>query len=82
MYRGVGPEAGIQVEEKDAFVYACERCQHGTIEQQETFLEIAAHCEDMESFVEGIIDWFYSRKWTKSFGDETEVDEDGTYPGV
>lgn len=82
MYTGVGLETGIQVREKDAFSYACQRCLTGTIEQQEIFLEIAAHCEDMESFAEGLTEWFYSEHWTKSFGCETEDDEDGTYPGI
>ncbi|PWJ49318.1 hypothetical protein [Faecalicatena contorta] len=45
-------------------------------------MEIAQHAEDIESFAEGIIDWFYSEQWTKSFGDETEVDDDGEYSGV
>ena len=82
MYTGVGPEVGITVQEEDAFTYACGRCLHGTIEQQEIFFEIAAHCEDMDSFADGIVEWFYSENWAKSFDYETEVDDDGEYPGV
>ncbi|MGC4020394.1 MAG: hypothetical protein QM793_15020 [Muricomes sp.] len=70
LYTGVGREAGLTVRQEDAFSYACERCLNGTIEEQETFLELAQNSEDIEQFSEMIMEWFYSENWTKSVGDE------------
>lgn len=72
MYRGVGPESGNQVRFEDAFAYACARCLNGTIEEQETFLELAQRCEDMDDFAYNLIEWFYSENWVRS----SEVLED------
>ena len=74
MYTGVGPEAGITVEEKDAFAYACERCLKGTVEEQETFLELARHCEDMDDFAENMVEWFFSGNWIRCMSDGLEDD--------
>ena len=63
MYTGVAIETGKTVHEEDAFAYACDRCRTGDIEEQETFLEIAKHAEDMEDFAETLVDWFYSGNW-------------------
>lgn len=65
MYIGVNKEAGFRVNEEDAFSYACERCLKGTIEEQETFLELAKRCEDMADFAERLVEWFYSGNWVK-----------------
>lgn len=50
MYRGIGPEAGILVEEDQAYEYALERCMSGTP-------------EDKEEFKEMLVEWFYSGNW-------------------
>lgn len=50
MYRGIGPEAGILVEEDQAYEYALERCMSGTP-------------EDKEAFKEMLVEWFYSGNW-------------------
>ena len=63
MYTGIAAETGKTVHDEDAFSYACDRCRTGTIEEQETFLEIAKHAEDMEDFVETLVEWFYSGNW-------------------
>lgn len=74
MYRGVGPESGNQVRLEDAFAYACARCLNGTIEEQETFLELARHCEDMDDFAENLIEWFFSGNWIRCMCDGLEDD--------
>ena len=65
MYVGVNKELGHVVQAEDVFSYACERCLKGTIEEQDTFLEIAKHSEDIENFDETLIEWFYSGNWVK-----------------
>ncbi|MGC4018366.1 MAG: hypothetical protein QM793_03485 [Muricomes sp.] len=69
LYTGVGREAGLTVRQEDAFSYACERCLNGTIEEQETFIELARHCEDIEDFAENLIEWFYSGNWIRRICD-------------
>lgn len=70
MYSGINEEMGKRVYEEDAFSYACERCLKGTFEEQETFLELARHCEDMEDFEENLVEWFYSGNWVKEVNNE------------
>lgn len=63
MYKGIGPEAGKQVRETDAFSYACEQCLIGTKEEQDTFLELAKRHTDFLDFAEEFMEWFYSGNW-------------------
>lgn len=65
MYIGVAVETGKRIYEDDAFSYACERCKNGTLEEQETFLELAQHCEDMKDFAENLVEWYFSGNWIK-----------------
>lgn len=68
MYIGVAEETGRKVHDEDAFSYACERCLNGTVEEKETFLELARHCEDMEDFAENLVEWYFSGNWLKEEG--------------
>ena len=52
VYRGIGPEDGHIVEEKEAFQYALDRCLHGTAEDQRDFRNL-------------LIELFYSGNWIK-----------------
>ncbi|MCI6468164.1 MAG: hypothetical protein MSA90_22205 [Faecalicatena sp.] len=65
MYIGIAEESGKTVRKDDAFSYACERCKSGNLEEQETFLELARYCEDMDDFSENLIEWFFSGNWVK-----------------
>lgn len=63
MYTGIMQETGKTVHDEDAFMYACDRCRLGDIEEKSTFLEYAKHAEDMEDFAETLVEWFYSGDW-------------------
>lgn len=65
MYRGIGPEAGKRVLEKDAFAYACERVYYGTQEEQETMMQIFREVEDFHIAALTLVEWFYSGNWIK-----------------
>ena len=68
MYVVVNKELGHVLQAEEVFSDACERCLKGTIEEHDTFLEIATHSEDMENFAETLIEWFYSGNWVKEVG--------------
>ncbi len=51
-YQGIGPEAGIFVETKDAYSYAIERCLYGTNEERREFRKM-------------LTEWYYSGNWIK-----------------
>lgn len=73
MYIGVNEETGKNVHEDDAFSYACECCRAGTLEEQETFMELAQHCESMEDFAENLVEWYFSGNWLKEVGHAEEL---------
>mgnify|MGYP004509815903 FL=1 len=55
VYRGIGPEDGTIVTEKEAFDYALERCLKGTQ-------------EDQEEFRKELVEWFFSGNWIDEEG--------------
>ena len=65
MYIGIGPEAGKQVLEEDAFSYACERIYSGTEVEQETAMQIFREAENFYFAALTLVEWFYSGNWIK-----------------
>lgn len=65
MYIGIGPEAGKQVFERDAFSYACERIYSGTEQEQETAMQIFGEAENFYLAALTLVEWFYSGNWIK-----------------
>lgn len=72
MYIGIGPEQGHRVADRYAFGYACECCQYGEKEEQDTFWKLAKDCEDFAEFRKALVEWFYSDNWLR---DETDSEE-------
>ena len=63
MYVGILTEQGKRVHDADAFSYACERVESGTMEEQAEFMGIAADSTDFAEFAARVVEWFYSGNW-------------------
>lgn len=63
MYVGILTEQGKRVHDADAFSYACERVESGTVEEQAEFMSIAADSADFAEFAARVVEWFYSGNW-------------------
>lgn len=63
MYVGILTEQGKSVHDADAFPYACERVESGTVEEQAEFMSIAADSADFTEFAARVVEWFYSGDW-------------------
>lgn len=48
---------------KDAFGYACEQTLIGSLEEQQTFMELVKDCKDIKELAREVVNWFYSGNW-------------------
>lgn len=60
MYRGIGPESGIIVDDDQAYEYALERCLKGT-------------SDDRKEFKAMLVEWFYSGNWLEEECDRDDI---------
>lgn len=73
MYIGIDPEKGLRISDREAFGYACERCQFGDEEEQETFWKLIKECENFREFAKCLVEWFYSGNWLYDGRDNQKV---------
>lgn len=67
MYEGILIEAGKRVSEEDAFSYACERIDHGSEEEQNTFMHIMQTSDTFEEAADRVVEWYFSGCWVRRY---------------
>ena len=65
MYIGILNESDKRVSDENAFSYACERIERGTVEEKQMFLGLARESETFEQFAGRLTEWWYSGNWIK-----------------